>query len=188
MIPRAIPLGLALAAFALSAPVAAGEGGNLAGLPACSSQGNPGACRLPIVNGDFTADPYTGWERDGTVSHADGAAMLTPGSSIRQAVAINTLGDPAEAGYAVQLRVLGESDDGEVELRLALSDDQGGHAVPLASTRATVRRHAWTTVDLSGAGVPFAAPAHVLVSVANLGPSTRVQLDDVHVVESVDAF
>ncbi|QWT18464.1 hypothetical protein KPL74_11995 [Bacillus sp. NP157] len=177
----------ALAALSFSIVTVAGPGAGAGGLPACTSQGNPGACRLPIVNGDFERDIGVGWTIQGFASPGAGVGVLMPGARLGQAVAINTLSDPATSGYATQLRVFGETGDGMVEVRLALSDSEGKNAHPIATTQATVRKGEWTTVDLSGAGAAFAAPAHVLLTIENTGPGTRVQVDDVHVVESLDA-
>jgi hypothetical protein len=185
---RTLPLIALAAAFAMATAAHASTSPGPAGLPACTSAGNPGACRLPITNGDFAADIGHGWRASGFVTTGAGVGVLSPGAALSQPVAINTLGYPADAGYAANLRVMGESGDGEIEVRLALSDDQGGNAIPIASARTSVRQHEWTTVDVSGKGVPFAAPAHVLVTIENLSPSTRLQVDDVHVVEATDAY
>lgn len=187
--------GVALLALCSAAafPSLAGPGPDPSGLPACSSAGNDDACRLPVRDGDFSSGQLAGWQRQGLPSTGYGAdgnayAALAVGAAISQAVGIPTGNSPRRVTYAVRFRALAESADGSVDVRVALSDDNGNGRVDLGGTSVRVVRGEWTVGELFVTGRPYGGAPHVHITLANESVSgTQVQLDDVYVVESVDA-
>jgi hypothetical protein len=191
--PKASTAAVLALFVAAASPVLARSGPDPSRVPACSSAGNNDACRLPLRDGDFSAGSLMSWKREGLPSVGDGGggstyAALPVGSAISQAIGIPTGNLPQHVAYVVRFRVLGESADGSVDVRLALSDDNGNQRVDLGGTAVHVVHGGWTAGELYVTGKPYGGAPHVHLTLANDSRSgTQVQIDDVYVVESVDA-
>ncbi|UPG91380.1 hypothetical protein L2Y96_06295 [Luteibacter aegosomaticola] len=181
------------ALFALclvAAPVQASTSPDPSRLPACTSAGNDDACRLPIRDGDFSAGALNGWQRQGLPvvgydASGNAYAALPVGAAISQAVGIPTANLPQDVAYAIRFRVLGESADGSIDVRVALSDDNGNQKIDLGGTTVRAVRGEWTVGELFVTGKQYGGAPHVHITLANDSASgTQVQVDDVHVVES----
>lgn len=184
---------MATLALAVATTAMAGQSPDPRGLPACTMQGNPDACRLQVKDGDFSEGSLGAWRRTGMPAvgydaSGNAYAAIPVGSSVAQAVAINTGTRTADATYVIRFRALAESADGSVDVRVALSDDTASEKVSLGGTSAAVKRGEWTDVELFVEGKPWSVPPHVFVSIANTSMSgSVVQVDDVYVIESVSA-
>jgi hypothetical protein len=189
------PMNAAVCLFALClaipAPAMAGRSPDPSRLPACTSAGNDGACRLPVHDGGFSIGGLGKWQRQGLPGvgsdpSGNAYAVLPVGAAISQAVAIPTGNLPEDATYAVRIRVLGERADGSVDLRVAMSDDRGGRRLDLGGTSVRVVRGEWTEAELFVSGARHGGAPHVLVEIANDSlTGTQVQVDDVYVIESI---
>jgi len=187
------PSSLAMRAAAVCACLFAGQamGGNmpfLSHLPACHSNIDADTtCRLPVKNGAFAS--LTGWEalgyaalgREGDKTYVS----LSPGSSIQQPV-YAMFYKWSGATYALRFRVRAESSDAEVDASLYMSNGVGRNTKYIGSVKTIATAGAWRVVELMANGVPFPAPAHVLVSISHGGDSA-VQVTDVTLVESSQA-
>jgi hypothetical protein len=188
-----ISLGILALSLAAAATASASNTPSPAGLPACTSAGNDDVCRLPVRNGDFATGTLEGWEavampHVGRDIDGNAYAMTPLGSAIRQTVAVNTLNQTADSTYVLHFRVLAESGDGSIDARLALRDASGEHRVELGRTTVNASRGQWSAGELVVTGQPFANPAHVEVTLANESVGgTRVQIDDVYLLENVNA-
>lgn len=186
-------IGLFALCIAATSSALASNSPDPSGLPACSSAGNDAECRLPVRDGDFSSGTLGGWHREGLPSVGSDAsgqayAVLPVGSAISQAVGIPTGNSPDDVTYAIRFRILGESAEGSVYVRVALSDDTGHRQVELGGTSVSVARGEWKVGELFVAGKPFGGAPHVHITVGNESVSgTQVQVDDVYVVESVKA-
>lgn len=180
---------LALCLTALS-PAMASHSPDPSRLPACTRAGNDDACRLPVRDGDFSGGALNGWQRQGlpAVGYDAGRnayAALPVGAAISQAVGIPTANLPQDVAYAVRFRLLGESADGSVDVRVALSDDNGNQKIDLGGTTVRAVRGEWTVGELFVTGKQYGGAPHVHITLANESASgTQVQVDDIYVVES----
>jgi hypothetical protein len=176
---------------AATLPALASTSPDPSGLPACSSAGNDEACRLPVRDGDFSAGALNGWQRQGLPvvgydASGNAYAALPVGAAISQAVGIPTANLPQDATYAIRFRVLGESADGSIDVRVAVSDDTGKQKIDLGGTSVRVARGEWSAGELFVTGKPFGGAPHVHLTLANDSiTGTQLQVDDVYVVESV---
>jgi hypothetical protein len=172
----------------------AGHAGAVPSLPFCTSGYAAGdACFLTLKNGDFDARMLASWGRVGLPGYgiaADGStyAALPLGSGIQQAVYAHGGLKTAEAVYTLRFRIRAEHAPAYVRGTLAMSTAERTDLVPLGHVTSMALTDEWSTVELSVQGRPYAAPAHVLVTIANEGgtPAT-VQVDDVVLIQSSDA-
>ena len=179
--------GACLLAFAGIAT--AGQGLAPSHLPLCESSVAEETCRLPLKHGQF--DSFEGWRRHGlpSIGHDEAGnpyAALHVGAALSQAVFAHFGAPPQGVAYAVRFRVRADVGAGEIRATLSMSDDTGERTLPLGETTTTARAGEWSDVELLVNGAAFAAPAHVLVTIANEGGNI-VQVDDVALVQTEGA-
>ncbi|MDQ0010117.1 hypothetical protein J2T07_002307 [Luteibacter jiangsuensis] len=180
----------AMALCATAGTAVAGNGPDPSGLPLCQQVSGADACRLPVRNGQF--DNLDGWTRTsglpsiGYDPSGNPYASLYTGAGIHQAVYAHFGTLSQEAAYVLRFRVRSDNGDTQVRATLSMSDGDGANALPLGSTATMAREGEWSSVELVVNGAAFAAPAHVLLEIANEGGNhDTVQVDDVYLVQSV---
>jgi hypothetical protein len=166
------------------------DGPDPSGLPPCQQSSQADACRLPVRNGQF--DSLDGWTRTsglpsiGYDPAGNPHASLYTGAGIHQAVYAHFGTLSQDAAYVLRFRVRSHNGDSRVRATLSMSDDAATHTLPLGSATTMARNGEWSIMELAVNGTAFAAPAHVLLEIANEGGNhDTVQVDDVYLVQSV---
>jgi hypothetical protein len=182
-------LALGLGALSCSGSALAGNGPDPSHLPSCRPGGDADACNLPVKSHQF--DSLQGWTSAsglpsiGYDELGNAYAALYTGATISQAVYAHFGKSPNDLAYALRFRVRSHNGDNQVRATLSMSDAYGKQTRPIGSTTAVAHQGEWSTVELVVNGVPFAAPAHVLLEIASEGGNhDTVQIDDVYLVES----
>lgn len=170
--------------------VTASNGPGTSRLPLCKSSVPAATCRLPLKNGQFdTLDewnrpnglPSIGWDETGNAY-----AALHVGAVVSQPVFAHFGPSPQDVAYAVRFRVRADRGTSALRATLSMSDDSGDRRISLGETTTTAHADEWDVVELLVNGKAFAAPAHVLVTIANEAGSV-VQVDDVTLVQTEGA-
>jgi hypothetical protein len=185
---------LALGSVSMAHAGHAGHAGSVPSLPSCTGgYFAEGACFLALKNGGFDDGMLASWERVGLPGHGiavDGStyAALPLGSGIQQAVYAHGARNTADVVYTLRFRIRAEHAPADVRATLAMSTAERTDLVPLGHVTSMALTDEWSTVELSVQGRPYAAPAHVLVTIDNEGgtPAT-VHVDDIVLIQSSDA-
>lgn len=180
---------LGLCSLAVTGTAFASDSPDPSGLPACQMGMAADACRMDLKNGQF--DALDGWTRIGMPSIGHEAsgnpyAALHVGAVLSQAVYAHFDTPSERVAYTLRFRVRADRHVGAIRAELSMSDAAGAHAIPLGETRLMAGAGEWSTVEMTVNGAAFAAPAHVLVEIANEG-GEYLQVDDVQLVQSEGA-